>query len=124
MRRIVCVIFLFLAISVGAQQPLTEGQKIDFLISFVRNLKGAIFIRNGSEHTAVAAAEHLQMKREKAGSRITTARDFVDKIATKSSMSGELYRIRFANGKEFPCHMVLLNELKKLEEGNVAKHPN
>lgn len=120
MRSVVWALILFVVTSVGAQQPLTDGQKIDHLISYVRNLKGATFIRNGSEHTAAAAADHLQMKREKAGSRITTARDFIDKIATKSSMSGELYRIRFANGKEFPCYMVLLNELKKLEEGKVV----
>lgn len=115
--------FLFLVVSVQlfAQQPLTEAQKIDHLISFVRNLKGATFIRNGSEHTPAAAADHLQMKREKGGSRIKTAKDFIDKIATKSTVSGDLYLIRFANGKEFPSQMVLLNELKKLEEGKSTK---
>jgi hypothetical protein len=101
-----------------AQQPaLTESQKTDHLIAYVASLEGAVFIRNGSEHSPGEAAEHLQMKREKAGSRITTAIDFIEKVATKSSMSGKPYQIRFANGKTFSCETVIKVELKKLEEG-------
>ena len=113
--------FLCVTAQMFAQQSLSETQKIDHLITFVRNLNGATFIRNGAEHKPSAAADHLQMKREKGGTRIKTARDFIEKIATKSSLSGDLYMIRFANGKEFPCQMVLLNELKKIEEGGVPK---
>jgi hypothetical protein len=109
------IIFTLFCFSLVAQQPLTEQQKIDHLIMLVRNLKGATFIRNGEEHTAQAAADHLQMKREKGGSRIKTAQDFIDKVATKSTLSGELYMIKFPNGKMFPSQMVLLNELNKLE---------
>lgn len=119
MKKLVTAILFVAFVSVAgrAQQALTENQKIDHLILFIRNLKGATFIRNGSEHSAVAAADHLQMKREKGGSRIKTAKDFIDKVASKSSISGEYYMIRFSNGKEFPAQMVLMNELKKLEEG-------
>ncbi|MES2780690.1 MAG: DUF5329 family protein [Bacteroidota bacterium] len=120
MKNLIAILLLCVTTQVFAQQTLSETQKIDHLISFVRNLRGATFIRNGSEHTPTAAADHLQMKREKAGSRITTANVFIEKIASKSSMSDDLYMIRFANGKEFPCQMVMLNELKKLEEGKVT----
>jgi hypothetical protein len=115
MKHKLAILLTLFVFTVGAQQPLTEEQKIDHLITLIRNLKGATFIRNGDEHTAVAAADHLQMKREKAGARVKTAQDFIDKIASKSSMSGELYMIRFANGKTFPCQMVLTNELLKQE---------
>lgn len=111
------LLLLFVLARSFAQQPLTEEQKTDHLILFIRNLKGATFIRNGTEHSAAAAADHLQMKREKAGSRIKTAKAFIDKVASKSTLSGEPYMIRFANGKEFPAQMVLTRELKKLEEG-------
>lgn len=121
MKNYLMLFMLFFGTQPNAQQSLTESQKIDHLVSFVRNLRGAIFIRNGSEHTPNDAANHLQMKREKAGARIKTAKDFVEKIATKSSVSGDLYLIRFANGKEFPCQMVLFNELKKLEEVSEGK---
>jgi hypothetical protein len=121
MKNYLMLFLLFFGIQLTAQQSITESQKIDHLVSFVRNLRGAIFIRNGSEHPPTDAANHLQMKREKAGARIKTAKDFVEKIGTKSSISGDLYTIRFANGKEFPCQMVLFNELKKLEGGSAAK---
>jgi hypothetical protein len=117
-KRIIAILLpLVFIIAVNAQQELTEEQKIEHLISFVKNLQGATFIRNGSEHSASDAADHLKMKRNKAGTRIKTAKDFIDKVASKSTVSGEFYMIRFANGKQFPAQMVLTNELKKFEEG-------
>jgi hypothetical protein len=111
-------LFVLASTYLFAQQPtLTETQKTDHLIAYVASLDGAVFIRNGSEHSAKAAAEHLQMKREKAGTRITTAIDFIEKIAAKSSISGKPYQIRFADGKTFTCEPVLKVELKRLEEG-------
>ena len=111
-------LFVLASTYLFAQQPaLTETQKTDHLIAYVASLDGAVFIRNGSEHSAKAAAEHLQMKREKAGTRITTAIDLIEKIAAKSSISGKPYQIRFADGKTFTCETVLKVELKRLEEG-------
>ena len=121
MKNRFSIVFLITALSAVAQQTAyTEQQKTDHLIIFVRNLKGATFIRNGSEHTPAEAADHLQFKREKAGTGLKTARDFIEKVASKSSMTGTPYIIRFANGKEFPASMVLTNELNKLETGKVA----
>ncbi len=121
MKALFSLLCLMLAWPLVAQPPTyTEQQKTDHLIVFVRNLKGSTFIRNGTGHTPVEAANHLQYKREKAGSRLKTARDFIDKVATQSSISGKPYMIVFANGKEFPASMVLTNELNKLEAGKVA----
>jgi hypothetical protein len=118
--RIIFLLFLAgLCKIVPAQAIYSEDQKITHLIQYVKGLD-AVFIRNGSEHTAPQAASHLQMKRERAGSRIKTAEDFIVKLASKSSMSGDPYMIRFRNGKEFACEMVLRLELKKLVEGKVT----
>ncbi|MCU0442842.1 MAG: DUF5329 domain-containing protein [Bacteroidia bacterium] len=115
--------FLCLLVATAfAQQPAatyTEAQKINHLIAFVEHLKGATFIRNGESYTPKQAADHLSMKRNKAGNRIKTAKEFIDKIATASSLTGEPYLIQFANGKAFPTQLVLMSELKKLEEGKV-----
>jgi hypothetical protein len=77
---------------------LTEEQKIDALIHSIEVLPGAQFIRNGSAHDGKAAAEHLRQKRRYAGDRIKTASDFIVCCASQSSMSGQPYQIRFANG--------------------------
>lgn len=97
----------------------TESQKIDHLIVYIRTLKDATFIRNGGEHNAAIAADHIQMKREKVGNKLKTVDDFIVKVASKSSITGDPYLIRFKNGKEFSCEMVLRLELKKLSEGKV-----
>jgi hypothetical protein len=97
-------------------KKLTEEQKIEQLIGYVRNLNGATFIRNGSEYSSKAAAEHLQMKREKAGSRIKTARDFIEQLASESSISGKQYQIRLKDGKTYFSRELLLKELQRLEK--------
>jgi len=97
---------------------LTEAKKIEMLISYVRDLKGAVFIRNGTEHDAKGAAEHLAMKRDKAGKRIKTAVEFIVNIASKSSVSGKPYSIKFADGKTVSAQQALAEELKRIEKLN------
>lgn len=96
-------------------QTINEEQKIEKLILFIEN-SDAKFIRNGSEYSAKEAAEHLRMKRRKAGSKIKTAKDFIDHIASKSYMSGEPYQMKFSNGSVINTRDILYHELKKLEK--------
>ncbi len=95
-------------------QSLTEEQKINELINYVEKSE-AMFVRNGTEYTGAKAAEHLRMKRKKAGDRIKTAKDFIDFIASKSSSSGEPYFMKFKNGQKIQVRDMLLHELKKIE---------
>jgi len=104
----------FMAGTAMARAPLSETQKIESLISSIESLKGAVFIRNGSEYSAVQAAHHMRMKWDKAGSRVKTAEDFIEKCASESSMSGEKYQIRFANGKTENSGDYLHEELRKI----------
>ena len=77
---------------------LSEEAKIEQLIAAVANLEGATFIRNGTEHSATEAAEHLRSKWDAAREQIATARQFIDEVASKSSLSGEPYQIRMSDG--------------------------
>lgn len=95
--------------------PMTEEQKIDALIHSVEIVPGAQFIRNGSVYDGKAAASHLREKRSYAGSRIKTANDFIDHIATGSSMSGRPYQIRFADGRTVDSAVFFRAELRRLE---------
>src|SRR4051812_37840511 len=95
----------------SAQPSYTEAEKIDHLIMAVRSLKDAVFIRNGSEHTATEAADHLAMKRKRAGKRLKTVDDFIVGVASKSSLSGKPYMVRFKNGREYSAEMLLRLEL-------------
>jgi hypothetical protein len=91
-----------------------EEEKIDKLILFIEK-SNAVFIRNGNEYEAKEAADHLRMKRKKAGNKVKTAKDFINLIASKSYMSGEAYKMKFKNGSILNTRDMLYNELRKLE---------
>lgn len=92
-----------------------EAARIRQLIDHVRSLEGAMFIRNGEEHTPAEAADHLQRKWDSAGDEITTAEQFIDQLASKSSTSGEPYIIRLQDGTKVPSGQYLRERLKEIE---------
>ncbi len=105
-----------LASTLAAQAPEAEARKIEALIQAVERLQGqATFLRNGSEHDAKAAGDHLRLKWKNAGRRVKTAQDFIRGCATGSSMSGEPYRIRFKDGHEVSSADFFWTELKKID---------
>ena len=113
MRWMLLFSLLFAAGAFAA--PMTEGQKIDALIHSVEVLPGGQFIRNGSTYDGKAAADHLRSKLRYAGSRIKTADDFISAIASHSSMSGQPYQVRFANGKTEDSEVYFHDELKRIQ---------
>ena len=98
---------------------LTEAQKVERLIACVEHLDGATFIRNGQPHTPAEAAAHLRTKwsaatNSGAGSG-GTARQFIASAATRSSLTGEPYRVRLKDGRELTSAELLTAELDRLE---------
>ncbi len=117
MTRVPLVCLPLFALLIAADdKPLGEKEKIEALIKHVGDLDGAVFVRNGSDYDAKTAARFLRGKWDRA-SDVKTARDFIDKVATKSSTSGKPYLIRLKDGKEVKSADYLVNELKKLEGG-------
>lgn len=57
---------------------------------------GCRFFRNGTWHEAREARAHLQRKYDYLAKRglISSAEDFIDRAATRSSVSGNRYRVR------------------------------
>jgi hypothetical protein len=99
LRRLAAILVLVLIFATPAlgQQEL-ERAKIEFLIDSIAQLHDAVFIRNATDYSSAQAAEHLRLKLRNAGARVRTAEDFITRCASASSMSGEKYRIRFADG--------------------------
>jgi len=108
----VLIVIIAFAVSVGAQDNI-EKKKIDFLISSVEYLKGAKFVRNGTEHDGIEAAKHLRMKLEKAGGRVRTVDDFIKLCASRSYISGEPYIIKFSDGRTIAAEKYLRDKLKE-----------
>jgi hypothetical protein len=92
-----------------------EQSRIDRLIHYIASQKDMKFIRNGTEYSCAEAAKFLRGKLESMGGEVMTAREFIDRIGTKSSTSGALYQVKFADGRVMTSAQFLGDELKRME---------
>ena len=114
MRNISAVFMVLLSlVAVRAYaQDISEAAKIQYLIASVEALEGAKFIRNGREYDTRAASDHLRLKLKVAGGKVKTAEDFITLCASKSSVTGEPYLMRFADGTTVKSEVFFRNKLK------------
>lgn len=109
---VLTVLMILLSMSDIYSQKQSEDVRIRHLINYVSGLENAVFIRNGTEHEAKEAAEHLEMKWQNAGRRVRTAEQFIDRVATKSFLTGNIYYIIMPDGKRRPSSEVLYEALR------------
>ena len=107
--------WLALPAAVRAAAPAHEQSRIEKLIRFVETQKDMKFIRNGTEYSCSEAGKFLRGKLEAMGDEVKTARQFIEQIASKSSMSGLPYHVKFPDGRKMPAGQFLHEELKRLE---------
>jgi len=60
----------------------------------------AAFVRNDKSYDVKTAAEFLRRKWKANEGDVATVKDFIEKIASKSSTSARPYVIRFKDGRE------------------------
>ena len=95
-----------------------EQARIDRLIEYVESRKDVKFVRNGSDYSCEDAAKFMRGKMKAMGEHVTTALQFIEQIASKSSTTGQPYMIRFADGKTTPVAQFLGDELKRMDGKN------
>jgi len=112
-KSILVILFVFAGICVQAQ--MTERAKIEYLINSVNSVpEGTKFIRNGKKHDVADAVSHLRTKYRRGQKYATTAVDFIENIASKSSMSGREYLIEFPNGRTITAKEFFTDRLRRL----------
>jgi hypothetical protein len=99
----------------GDAMPEGERARVDRLILYVESRTDVAFVRNGTAYTSRDAATFLRGKMDRMGRGVTTAQQFVEQIASKSSTSGEPYMIRHADGRVEHSAKFLGEELKRME---------
>ncbi len=85
-------VILFCA-STGLAEDSRMDIEIDFLLDSVIT-SDCVFIRNGKKHDAIAARKHLQLKRKRGKRYFSSAEEFIERLASKSSWSGDVYLIQ------------------------------
>lgn len=84
-----------------------EEQKIEDLLARVAGQPDMQFIRNGQAYDAATAVSFLRGKWDRQRAEIKTLRDFIEKVATKSSTTGQPYLIKFKDGHAIACREFL-----------------
>jgi len=112
MKSFLALLLCLAAVTVSFAATPTE--EIEGLLASVKSLDQAAFIRNGTEYTPAQAESHLRMKWKNGGSHIKTAEDFIALCASKSSLSGKPYLIRFADGHTAEAGTVFKDQLAVL----------
>ncbi|AZC70170.1 DUF5329 domain-containing protein [Pseudomonas chlororaphis] len=99
--------------SAQAQTTPQAAQEIKGLLDFVEHSQ-CQFVRNGTEYPAPQARQHLEKKLNylEGKNMVSSAEDFIDLAATKSSMSGKAYEVRCPGGSQ-PASSWLKEELQR-----------
>ena len=100
----------------GDAMPPAERERVERLIVYVESRADVAFMRNGAAYSSREAARFLRGKMDRMGGDVSTAQQFIDRIASRSSTSGQPYMIRHADGRIEQAAKFLGDELKRIEK--------
>jgi len=116
--RLLAILASLMLIANGAQAAVDAKaqREITQLLDFVEH-SDCRFIRNGSEYPGNEARAHLQKKLDYLENKdlVSSAEDFIERAASKSSMSGKPYQVSCPGGKQ-DTGAWLNTELKRLRQ--------
>jgi len=75
--------------------------EIDYLLVSIGS-SNCTFIRNGKHYEAAAAEDHLRMKYRRGKRYASSSEEFIERLASKSSMSKKLYYIECEGDEKVP----------------------
>ena len=83
MKKLLSAVVLayFLAFGVFASADEATDREIDHLLETVAG-SGCVFIRNGKEHDAAKARDHLALKRRKGKRYYSNTEEFIERLAS------------------------------------------
>jgi hypothetical protein len=115
--RTVFLAGLFLPLSALAD---TAAAEIEHLLSSIGR-SDCVFVRNGKRHDADDAEDHLRMKLRRGKRYVTTAETFIERLASRSSMSKKPYYIECPGQEMTPSGEWLMQRLTELRESPVEE---
>ena len=95
MKKIFCLtIALLAALPAYAKLNGHEEARISAMLDALAQQKELVFVRNGEAHNCDEAVSHLRLKLKNTRNRIDTAEQFIDKVASSSSITGKPYIVQ------------------------------
>jgi len=89
-----------------------QNPEIDYLLSTIGSSE-CMFIRNGKRHSAEKAEEHLRMKYKRGRRYATSTEAFIERLASKSSMTRKLYMMECPGAEPEPTGAWLRQRLEE-----------
>ena len=99
--RVFILVLLLCLLPLGARAADAVPAVIDYLLSSIGN-SGCAFIRNGERYDSRAAEDHLRMKYQIGKRHATSSEAFIERLASKSSLSKKLYYIECEGREKMP----------------------
>ncbi len=115
MIKFLILLSMLLSGVVNADVPVMQRQEVEHLLAFIKN-SGCILDRNGTDYPAKKGLQHIKKKYDYFRDDIKNTEDFIALAATKSTMSGEYYKVKCTGKKIVTTQHWLLSELKKYRE--------
>ena len=124
-RRAACGFLgaLLLSLAAGGAQAApsaAEMARIERLLVMIGTRRDMRLVRNGTEHDTDTAVSFLRGKLKHYGNDIKTAEEFIERLASKSSTTGQLYWVKLSDGREIPAGDFLRIELARLDKAAAA----
>jgi hypothetical protein len=95
-----------------ADVPEAQKPEVQHLLDYLKN-SGCQMERNGSKHDAREAVEHIQKKYDYYKDDIKTTEDFIERSASRSSLSGRAYQVLCPGEEARPTADWLKDELER-----------
>ena len=108
---------LYAAITPQARSAVPPAARAE-IVELLRRVgaSGCLFRRNGVDYDAARGEKHLHGKFDALAriDSIASAEDFIERAATRSSLSGLAYEVRCAGAPALPSRLWLLDQLAQM----------
>ncbi len=115
------LLFATMLLPLAAHADIDEesSAEIEHLIHSIA-VSGCTFVRNGKRHSPTAAEKHLRMKLKRGKRYVSDAESFIDRLASKSSMSKKPYFIECDDSEPVPSGDWLKERLAEFRASDQA----
>ncbi len=98
--RLLIIVAILVPLGVAADAADSEAE-IEYLLNSLGSSE-CTFVRNGKRHNAEKAEEHLRMKHRRGKRYVTSAETFIERLASRSSMSKKPYYVECPENEPVP----------------------
>ena len=121
-NKIIAALAACMILMPGIALSASMDEEIDFLLETVGN-SDCVFTRNGKDHAAEDARDHLQMKRKRGARYFDSSEEYIANLASESSWSGKPYFIQCGDDPRVTAKAWFTALLEQYRNGDQVQAP-